>query len=61
MQKLLTLNIPETGECPKCGYKKGDWTPYACFEEREIGIFCPMCCAHFIDQELSQEEFGVAE
>jgi hypothetical protein len=61
MQKMVTLDIPETGECPKCGYKHGDWIPYVCPEEGEIGIFCPMCCTHFKDQELSLEEFGLIE
>lgn len=59
MQKLLTLNIPETGECPECGHKHDDWTGYVSPEEGEIGVFCPMCCAHFRDEELSVEEFGL--
>lgn len=61
MQKLVILDIPKTGECPQCRHKHDDWTPYAIFEDGEIGIFCPICCAHYKDEELSLEEFGLIE
>lgn len=58
MNTPTTLDIPTTGECPECGEKHYDWTPYTIPQEREIGIFCPICYTHFKDKELSFEEFG---
>lgn len=59
MNQPTTLEITESGECPNCGEIQENWIPYITPEKGEVGIICSICNAHFVDKELSLEEFDM--